>query len=136
MILKKGFTIKLNYIIYASPSKVFDALTKEGIIGQWCDGGGKLEPKVGGAVAMFGDWVKGEVLKFDSRKKELSYSWKPAEWSKKTEPSVVEYSLKPHVAGTEVTLIHSNFPSKEESDKHLSGWTDYVFEPLNDFFTS
>ena len=131
----KKFSISLSYLVYAPPEKVFDALTNEGIIGQWCDGGGKVEHDIDGEVELFDGWVKGKVVSFDKRKKKLSYTWKPAEWDKKTAPSLVEYELKSHAVGTEVLLEHSGFPSREEADKHLNGWTDYVFEPLNDYFT-
>ena len=132
----KTFAISTSYILYAPPAKVFEALTQEGIIGQWCDGGGKVDGKVDGEVELFGDWVKGKVVVFDSRGKKLAYTWKPSEWPAKTAPSLVEYTLKPHPAGTELIVEHSGFPSQTEADKHLSGWTDYVFEPLNDFLIS
>jgi uncharacterized protein YndB with AHSA1/START domain len=131
----RNISITTSYVMYASPAKVFDALTKEGIIGEWCDGGGKVEPEIDGDVAMFGDWIKGKVVTYDQRNKKLSYTWKPSEWDKKTAPSLVEYTIKPHPAGSELTVVHSGFPSQEEADKHYNGWTDYVFEPLNDYFT-
>jgi len=134
--MSKGFSIATSYILYAPPAKVFEALTQEGIIGQWCDGGGKVDNKVDGDVEMFDGWVKGKVVVFDSRGKKLAYTWKPSEWSAKTAPSLVEFTLKPHAAGTELFVEHSGFPSQEEADKHLGGWTDYVFEPLNDYITS
>jgi uncharacterized protein YndB with AHSA1/START domain len=132
----KKFSISISYVLYASPEKVFEALTREGIIGQWCDGGGKVENEVDGAIEMFDGWVKGKVLKFSANKKLLSYTWKPSEWDKKTAPSIVTYTFKEHAAGTELLIEHTNFPSQEEADKHLNGWTDFVLEPLNDYFTS
>ncbi len=131
----KKFSISMSFVIYASPEKVFDALTIEGLIGQWCDGGGKVKLEVDGEVELFDGWVKGKVVTFDKRKTKLAYTWKPSEWDKRTAASLVEYEFKSHSAGTEVLLQHSGFPSREEADKHLNGWTDYVFEPLNDFFT-
>ncbi len=131
-VLSGTFAIELNYVVYATPEKVFDSITKEAEINQWCEGGGKFEPFVKGNFEMFGGWVKGQVLKFNRIKRELEYSWKPSEWSKKAEPSVVEFSFKKHPAGTEVSITHSGFPSQEESEKHRSGWVDHFFEPLND----
>ena len=95
-----------------------------------------MEHKVDGDVELFDGWVKGKVVVFDSRGKKLAYTWKPSEWSAKTAPSLVEITLKPHQAGTEILIHHSGFPSQTEADNHLNGWTDYVFEPLNDFLIS
>ena len=131
----KDFSIRLSYIIYAPPAKVFEALTREGMIGEWCDGGGRVGDKAGDTVNLFGDWVKGEVVTFNKKALKLSYTWKPSEWSSKTPASLVTYKFIPHPAGTEVFLEHSGFASQEEADKHLNGWTDYVFEPMNDYFT-
>jgi uncharacterized protein YndB with AHSA1/START domain len=131
----KGFSATVTYVIYAAPDKVFDALTQEGLIGEWCEGGGSVSPESGGEFRLFGDWVKGSVLQFDKKKRKLSYTWKPSEWEQKTPPSVVEYTFKAHPAGTELVIEHTQFPSQKEAEKHASGWIDYVLEPLNDFFT-
>ncbi len=140
MSAKKGappvHAISVSYVIYASPAKVFDALTLEGIIGEWCDGGGRIEPVNEGSVTMFGGWVTGTVVLFDKKTRKLSYTWKPTEWDKKASHSLVTFHFKQHPAGTELLVEHTGFPNQIEADKHLSGWTDYVFEPLNDYFTS
>ena len=136
MAVVKTFSIHTHYVMYATPAKVFDALTKEAILNEWCDGGGKVESKVDGEIEMFGGWVKGNVVVFDSKGKKLAYTWKPSEWDKKTPPSMVEYTIKPHAAGAELFVDHSGLPSQTEADNHLRGWTDFVFEPLNDYFAS
>jgi uncharacterized protein YndB with AHSA1/START domain len=132
---EKKYTLTLKYVVYATPSKVFDAVTKESIISEWSDDKSKLEPVVNGKMEMFDGWVKGEVLRFNKIKRELSYTWKPSEWSKKIESSIVDFKFEKHPAGTEVTINHFNFPGQSEADKHTGGWVDHFFEPLNDYFT-
>jgi uncharacterized protein YndB with AHSA1/START domain len=131
----KKFSLKLKYVVYASPDKVFEALTEPSIISKWSGSKGKVSEKVGGEFELFDGWVKGEVLIYKPGKK-LSYSWKPSEWDKKTPASIVTCSFSEHKAGTEITLEHTNFPSGEEAAKHKDGWIDYIFEPLNDYFTT
>jgi uncharacterized protein YndB with AHSA1/START domain len=130
----KTFSIKLKYVIYASPEKVFEALTKSSVINKWSGGTGKVSDKIDGDVEMFDGWVKGKVILFKPGKK-LSYTWKPSEWDKKTLPSLVTYTLSDHKAGTEILLEHTGFPTAEEAQKHKDGWINFVFEPLNDYFT-
>jgi len=132
---EKKFSLNLKYVIYASPEKVFEALTESSVISKWSESKGKVSEKIGGEFELFDGWVKGEVLVYKPAKK-LSYSWKPAEWDKKTLPSIVLYTFNVHSAGTEIILEHTGFPSAEEAAKHKDGWIDYVFEPLNDYFTS
>lgn len=129
----KGFSFTLTWIIYASPADVFNALAMPEVIAEWSGDEAVLEPRVGGAFAMFGNWVKGNVLAFEPGKK-LSYSWKPNTWNAKTEASVVTYLFENDLAGTKLTLMHEGFPNIKESDSHKTGWVDNVFEPLNDYF--
>jgi len=128
-----GFSFKTNYIVYAKPEEVFEALTDTGIIAAW-GGGMAVVGKVGEPFEMFDGWVKGEVSAYNPGK-ELAYTWKPDEWHKNTQASVVQIHFMKHAAGTELLLDHSNFPDEEEASKHGNGWIDYVFDPLNDYFT-
>jgi uncharacterized protein YndB with AHSA1/START domain len=130
------FTVSISYVVYSTPAKVFDALTQESQIAQWCDGGGHVDAEIDGTMELFGGWVKGTVVEFNKRSRKLSYTWRPTEWDKKVPHSLVSYSFNQHPAGTEILVEHSGFPSQVEADKHRSGWVDHVFEPLNDFFTS
>jgi uncharacterized protein YndB with AHSA1/START domain len=132
---RTSFPLSLQYVFYADTLQVFDALTKKELVDRWCDGGGSVEPVQGGAVAYFNGWVLGTVQEADRLKGVLAFTWKPSEWDRKLPESIVRIQLKPHPAGCEIFLEHGGFPSREESDKHVGGWTDYVFEPMNDFFT-
>ena len=130
--MTKATTFELTYLLYASPPKVFEALTQPALIEKW--GGGKaiVEPFENGKFEMFEGWVKGNVMRFEPCSM-LSYSWKPAEWKPKDKASTVEFKLKEHQVGTELTIIHSGFPGQDEADKHREGWINFVLEPLNDF---
>ncbi len=46
--MAEKFKIKLDYIVYAKPMQVFEALTDTGIIGAWGGGISIVEPTVGG----------------------------------------------------------------------------------------
>lgn len=132
---KSSIALTSKWIVYASPKEVFEALTTKSQIAEWCGQAGEVELKKGGQIHLFDGWVHGEVKDF-KKNEMLSYTWKPDDWGAKAEASLVTYYLKPHKAGCEVELHHSGFPSLEEKEKHLDGWTDFVFEPLNDWFVS
>jgi len=127
------YSFRTTYVVYASPDEVFEAMTDPGIIGAWGGGMSVVEDKIGGRFELFDGWVKGEITHFDPGK-ELGYSWKPAEWDKRTKASGVLIKFMPHPAGTDIVLSHTHFPTHEEADKHGNGWIDYVLDPLNDYF--
>ena len=126
-----GFTMK--WVVYATPEKVFDALTNAGKIEAWTHDDAAFNLSKNGEFKMFGDWVSGNVISFE-KGKSLSYTWKPVNWNKKAAPSTVNYLFMKHEAGCEVVLEHYGFPDLPESDNHYDGWATNVFEPLNDYF--
>ena len=128
-----NFSIEMNYVVYAKPEDVFEALTNPAVMKKWIEGSFVFELKNQGNVELFDGWVKGEVLSFVNNES-LSYSWKPNTWDKKSKPTLVEIALKPDAAGTRVFIHHSLFPGNDEADKHRHGWINFVLDPLNDNF--
>jgi len=106
------YSFRTTYVVYASPDEVFEAMTDPGIIGAWGGGMSVVEDKIGGRFELFDGWVKGEITHFDPGK-ELGYSWKPAEWDKRTKASEVLIKFMPHPAGTDIVLSHTHFPTQE-----------------------
>jgi len=48
----------------------------------------------------------------------------------------VRYTFGAAKVGTNVTLVHSNFPNEAQKKSHKSGWLEFVFEPLKDYFST
>ncbi len=133
--VSKKEEINLRYIVYGTPMDVFKALTDEEEIKKWSKAQGKFSQESGGVFEWFDGWVKGEVLEVKPPSL-LIFTWKPAEWDKKTPFSQVKIEITRHQAGSLVFVNHTGFPSDAELEKHESGWMDYVFEPLNEYFTT
>jgi len=110
---------------------VMELLTDPVLIRKWSGGEAILEKKEGGRFEMFDGWVTGEVLKTNAN--ELAYTWKTSEWPEDAKPTEVHYLLKEDEAGTKVILKHTGFPNEEEMKSHKSGWTDFFFDPMEDF---
>lgn len=126
-----AFDLSLEFILSGKPERVMQLLTDPVLIRKWSGGEAVLENKVGGKFEMFDGWVTGKVLKTGGN--ELAYTWKASDWSEETQPSEVHYLLKKDEAGTKVILHHTGFPNAEEMNKHKSGWTDFFFDPMEDF---
>jgi uncharacterized protein YndB with AHSA1/START domain len=66
--------------------------------------------------------------------KSLSYSWRPDDFHKEWEDSVVSYQFAPaKEEGTNVKLNHHKLPNNAQAKNHEHGWNDQVFGPINDF---
>ncbi len=123
--------LKLEFILSAKPNRVMQLLTDPKLIRKWSGSDAIVENKVGGKFEMFDGWVFGTVLK--TGENELAYTWKTTDWPEETKPTEVHYLLKEDEAGTKVILHHTGFPNEDEMKSHKSGWTDFFFDPMEDF---
>jgi len=126
-----AFDCSLEFILSGKPERVMQLLTDPALIRRWSGEDAVLEHKVGGRFEMFDGWVKGQVLKISGN--ELAYTWKPGDWAEDIKASEVHYLLKEDEAGTKVIVTHTGLPSEKEMDGHKTGWTDFVFDPLEDY---
>ena len=126
-----AYDLSLEFTLSGKPTRVMQLLTDPVLIRKWSGGDGVLEKKVGGRFEMFDGWVYGEVLKITDN--ELAYTWKTTDWPEDTKPTEVHYLLKEDEAGTRVILKHTGFPNEDEMKSHKSGWTDFFFDPMEDF---
>ncbi len=125
------FDLKLEFILSGKPIRVMELLTDPALIRKWSGGAAIVENKVGGKFEMFDGWVTGTVLKTGAN--ELAYTWRTTDWADDVRPTEVHYILKEDEAGTKVILQHTGFPNEEEMKSHKSGWTDFFFDPMEDF---
>jgi uncharacterized protein YndB with AHSA1/START domain len=125
------FDLSLEFILSGKPRRVMQLLTDPKLIRKWSGGEAVLENMVGGRFEMFDNWVSGKVTKTGAT--ELAYTWKTTDWPDDAPPSEVHYLLKEDEAGTKVIIKHSGFPNAEEMNSHKSGWTDFFFDPLEDY---
>ena len=126
-----AFDLALEFILSGKPKRVMQLLTDDVLIRKWSGGEAILENKEGGRFEMFDGWVTGTVLKTSGN--ELAYTWTAGDWPKGTKASEVHYLLKEDEAGTKVILHHTGFPNQKEMDSHKTGWTDFFFDPMEDF---
>ena len=123
-----AFDLSLEFTLSGKPKRVMQLLTDAKLIRKWSGDEAVIENIVGGRFEMFDGWVKGTVLK--TSESELAYTWKEENWE---QPSEVHYLLKADEAGTKVILHHTGLPNEEEMNSHKSGWTDFFFDPMEDF---
>lgn len=127
------FSLNLTFILYASPQKVFEALTTETIIKKWSNSDAQFKLEDGFQYQMFDGRALGEIISFKPNDF-LSYTWKSKNWAAQISPSIVNITFAKNIAGTKILIEHKNLPNLTELNNHKEGWVTYVLEPLNDFF--
>lgn len=126
-----NYDLALNFTLSGTPQRVMQLLTDPALIRKWSGGEAVLENKIGGRFEMFDGWVFGEILKMTDT--ELAYTWKTTDWAEEIKPTEVHYLLKPDEAGTKVELRQTGFADEQEMKSHKNGWTDFFFDPMEDF---
>ncbi|MEK6650134.1 MAG: SRPBCC domain-containing protein [Bacteroidota bacterium] len=124
------FTLSVS--LPASPSDVFEAMTKGRAIRSWSGQSGRVQRKIGGAFSMFDGWVTGHVLAYEVGRR-LSFTWSVTEWPEGTQASVVRCTFSGSAKRTTVKLTHAGFPTSSEAASHRKGWTTHVFDPLTTY---
>jgi len=130
----KTYSLSLEFFVHATPDETMELLTNPIFIKDWSGSDALVEKKVGGKFMMFDGWVKGKILKITDD--ELSYTWKPSDWSEETPPSEVNYKLMAAEHGTKTLVKHSNFPGEEEMESHKKGWEEYFFGPIGEYLAN
>jgi len=126
-----AFDLELEFILSGKPRRVMQLLTDPALIRKWSGEDAVLENMVGGRFEMFDGWVTGKIIKMSTT--ELAYTWLAGDWADGTAPSEVHYLLKEDEGGTKVIINHTGFPDAEEMNSHKTGWTDFFFDPLEDY---
>ncbi len=126
-----AYDLSLEFHLSTTPQRVMQLLTDAALIRRWSGGDAIFENKENGTFSMFDGWATGNVLKVTDT--ELSYTWITTDWPEGTEPTEVHYMLKKKDGGTSVSVHHNNFADEDEMNSHKNGWSDYFFEPLEDY---
>ncbi|WP_257658096.1 SRPBCC domain-containing protein [Parapedobacter lycopersici] len=120
---------KAYFIIPASPSQVYLALTVETTIHLWTGEEAQMEAVPDTEFSMWGGSIVGKNLAFEPDKKIVQ------EWyfGNETEQSIVTIKLHEHKQGTSMEVRQSNIPD-EAYDDIVDGWQDTYAAALIDFY--
>lgn len=114
--------------------RIFDALTKPALLTEWFAPSDeftvavdRFDQEVGGSYRIEMRHEGGDVhtaigtIKEIDRPNRLVYTWK---WEGGEMPdTLVTWELSVADAGTELVLLHEQFPNEEAKEQHVQGWT-------------
>lgn len=121
---------KKYYTLPATPEEVYMALTNPLTLELWTGDEVVMTTEPGSEFSLWGGSIVGKNLEFEQDKKIVQ------QWYFDGEPETSIVTIKLHPGkdhGTSVELRHTNIPDKEYDD-FASGWDNYYFGALSDFF--
>ncbi|PTQ96726.1 activator of Hsp90 ATPase-like protein [Mucilaginibacter yixingensis] len=121
---------KKYYIIPAEPAEVYAAITNPVTMELWTGEPAQMSTEPGTEFSMWDGSIIGKNLEFEPDKKVVQqwyFDGEPAE-------SIVTIKLHADKQGTSAELRHTNIPDADYDD-FVTGWNDYYFGALQDFFS-
>ncbi len=116
-------------VIAAPPGDVYALLTQAELLVEWMAPIARVDPRPGGEVAWThrnGDTVRGEYIELvPDRRVVFTYGWERADVGVPPGSTVVEITLTPIAAGTELHLVHRGLEGPM-ADAHAGGWANYL----------
>lgn len=120
---------KKYYIIPATPTEVYMALTNPVTMELWTGEEAEMSTVPGSEFSMWGGSIVGKNLEFEPDKR-IVQQWY---FEGQPEESIVTIKLHPDKAGTSVELRHTNIPDADYEDM-ADGWNNNYFGALADFY--
>jgi activator of HSP90 ATPase len=121
---------KKYYTLPATPEEVYMALTNPLTLELWTGDEVVMSTEPDSEFSLWGGSIEGKNLEFEQDKKIVQ------QWYFDGEPEMSIVTIKLHPGNNNTTSVevrHTNIPDKEYDD-FATGWDEYYFGPLSDFF--
>ena len=92
----------------------------------------RVDGTVDGDFTAWDGYIQGMFLELEKNKR-IVQAWRTAEFPAEAEDSIVEILLEEDHGKTKLTLKHTNIP-KGQMDNYKTGWEDFYFKPMREYF--
>jgi uncharacterized protein YndB with AHSA1/START domain len=125
-------SLNLTADIPASPQAIYDAWMDAKKHAEFTGAAATGEPRAGGRFSAWDGYIEGTTLELEPGKR-IVQAWRTTEFPPGSPDSRVEVNLEPTDGGTHITLLHTEIPEGQGAS-YESGWEEYYFQPLRDYF--
>jgi uncharacterized protein YndB with AHSA1/START domain len=120
--------ITKSYLIAASPSAVWRALTDPEAIEEWGAGPAEMHAEPGGSFSLWAGDIRGTNVQVVPERS-LVQEWYGGDWPA---PSIASFTLTAEDSGTRLDLLHRGVPG-DEVDEFDEGWDDYYLGAIKEY---
>lgn len=128
----KKSKITQKVIVPATPDEVYNAFLDLKQHSEFT--GSKAEGKSieGGEFTAWDGYIHAKTIELEKGKR-IVQEWVTTEWPQDFPPSKLELTFKDLGGKTEIAMVHSDVPVRQEADLK-QGWIDFYWEPLTKYF--
>ncbi|MGO8805191.1 MAG: SRPBCC domain-containing protein [Candidatus Bathyarchaeia archaeon] len=126
-------TIKQKVVIPASPKDVYDAYVDPKKQSKFTAAKATGKAVVGGKFTAWDGYIFGKYLELEDGKRVVQ-EWTSTDFPEGYGPSRLELCFNKASEGTELVMVHSEFP-EEIADDAAEGWVEWYWDPLKEYFS-
>lgn len=125
-------SFKLIELFSVSPDILYNAWLDSVTHAEFIRSSADIDPKVNGKFTIWDNYITGKTIELIPAKK-IVQEWRTTEFPEDSPDSILELTFEAIKEGTKLTLVHKNIP-EGQADEYKSGWKDYYFAPMQEFF--
>ena len=131
--MKRKFSLTIE--LPAPPEAIYKAWLSSSGHSAMTGSPAKVEPRVGGKFTAWDGYISGKTLELEPYS-QIVQAWRTGEFGEADPDSRIELTLKAVRGGnsTRLTLNHAEIP-KGQSASYESGWEEWYFTPMRDYFS-
>ena len=128
--MERKFTLRA--VIPATPERIYKAWLSTAGHSKMTGSPAKVAPGGRGKFTAWDGYISGQTLERKPFAR-IVQAWRTTDFPEASPDSRVEINLEPVRGGTQVTIVHSEFP-EGQADDYKQGWQDYYFQPMKEYF--
>jgi len=124
--------IKLSLFLPVEPEALYLSWLDSDEHSSFTGSEASIDSSQGGGFTAWDGYVMGRNLVLEPFKRILQ-AWRTTDFPVGAPDSRLELLFEPSGRGTQLVLIHSDFP-QEQKEAYAQGWKDYYLDPMKEYF--
>jgi activator of HSP90 ATPase len=126
-------SIELSIILPVLPETIFNAWLSSEEHSAFTGSLAKIDAKPGGQFSAWDGYILDKTIELNPYQC-IIQSWRTTEFPQDSPDSRLVVMFTSVEGGTKVTLIHTEIPDGQ-GQSYYSGWEDFYFKPMMEYFT-
>ena len=125
-------SFEISEFFLVKPEKIYEAWLDSGMHSEMTGSLAECDPVISGKFTAWDGYISGTNIDLEPGKK-IVQEWRTTEFPEGSPDSVVEIEFMHLRGGTRLLLRHSSIPDGQ-GPEYMTGWVDYYFSPMKEFF--
>ncbi len=126
-------SIQLSTVLPATPEDIYLGWLSSSVHSLFTGSPAQIDSRLNGKFTAWDGYIQGANLELEPYQR-IVQSWRTTEFPDDSPDSRLEIALEAVEDGTKITLSHTEIPDGQ-SRSYYTGWEDYYFKPMMEYFS-